>query len=89
LVQALEAHSAHLGAFTVDDLLRFSAAREPAVPNRGAEPPHDHQEGPLQEAAAITLGGVGAAPSGIAAVLALSRSVEKKERNLVSSLVGV
>src|SRR5512135_1181973 len=40
-----------------------------AVPNRGAEPPHDHEEGTLREETAITPGRVGAALSGNAGVL--------------------
>src|SRR5205823_6420553 len=48
-----------------------------AMPNRGAEPPHDHEEGTLQEATAVTPGRVGAALSGNAGILALSRAVEK------------
>ncbi len=31
-----------------------------AVPDRGAGPPHDHEEGPLPEATAVTAGRVGA-----------------------------
>ena len=49
-----------------------------AVPDRGAEPPHDHEEGTLQEETAVTPGRVGAALSGNAGVLALSRTVDKK-----------
>jgi hypothetical protein len=47
------------------------------VPDRGEEPPHDHEEGPLEEETAITPGRVGTALSGNAAILALSRTVEK------------
>src|SRR5579862_5408895 len=53
-----------------------------AMPNRGAEPPHDHEEGALQEETAVTPGRVGAALSGIAGVLALSRTVVFFARNL-------
>src|SRR3954465_10235440 len=48
------------------------------VPKRGAEPPHDHEEGALEEATAITPGRPGAALSGNDGILALSRTVEKK-----------
>ena len=51
-----------------------------AVPNRGAAPPHDHEEGAFQEATAVTPGRAGAALSRNAGVLALSRTVEKKSR---------
>jgi hypothetical protein len=71
LVHALDAHAAHPGPFTADDLLPYRAAREP---------PHDHEEGPLQGEATVTPGRVGTALSGNAEVLALSRTVEKKQR---------
>src|SRR5512135_1853974 len=51
-----------------------------AVPARGAEPPHDHEEGTLPEATALTPGRAGAVLSGNAGVLALSRTVEKNQR---------
>src|SRR3954452_14250550 len=53
-----------------------------AVPDRGAEPSHDHEEGTLQEATAITPGRVGAALSRNAGFLALSRIVENKPSRL-------
>src|SRR5512135_3277114 len=46
-----------------------------AVPNRGAAPPHDHEEGAVQEETALTPGRAGAALSRNAGVLALSRTV--------------
>src|SRR6516162_7047137 len=46
-----------------------------ALPNRGAEPPHDHEEGALEETTAVAPGRVGAALSRITGVLALSRTV--------------
>src|SRR5262245_22150192 len=51
-----------------------------AVPDRGPEAAHDHEEGPLQEEPALTPGRVGAALSRIAGVLALSRTVVKQAR---------
>src|SRR5256714_10896211 len=50
-----------------------------AVPDRGAGPPHDHEEGALEEATAVTPGRLGAALSGNAGVLALSRTVENNQ----------
>src|SRR3954447_26892712 len=46
------------------------------LPNRGAGPAHDHEEGAIEEAAAVTAGRFGAALSGIAGLLALSRTVD-------------
>ena len=63
LVHALDAHAA------------LSDSPRAAVPDRSAEPPHDHEESALQEATAVTPGRAGAALSGIAEVLALSQTV--------------
>ena len=49
LVHALDAHAAHPGPFTVDDLLPYRTAREPPCQTRGDEPPQDHEEGTIQE----------------------------------------
>jgi hypothetical protein len=53
------------------------------VPDSGVEPPHNHEEGTLQEAKAITAGRLGAALSRSVGVLALSRLVELKQYNAV------
>jgi hypothetical protein len=47
------------------------------VPNASAEPPQDHEEGAIQEEAALTPDRLGAPLSRIIEVLALSRTVEK------------
>ena len=75
LVPALDAHAAHPGPFTRGRPAAVSDGPRAAVPDRGAEPPHDHEEGTLQEATAVTPGRAGAALSGNAGVLALSRTV--------------
>ena len=46
-----------------------------AVPKRGPEPPQDHEEGAIQEEAAVTPGRLGAAVSRSAEFLALSRAI--------------
>ena len=75
LVHALDAHIAHPGPFTVDDLLPYRTAREPPCQTRGAGPPEDHEEGTIHEETAVTPGRLGAALSRIAYVLARCRAV--------------
>ncbi len=75
LVHALDAHAAHPEPFTVEDLLAVSDGPRAAVPNSGAEPPQDHEEGAIQEETADTPGRPGAALSRIADILALLRAV--------------
>src|SRR4051794_1571146 len=53
----------------------LSGGPRAVVPDRGAEPRHDHEEGTLPEATAVTPGRVGAALSRNAGILALSRTV--------------
>ena len=64
LVQALDAHAAHPGPFTVDDLLPYRSAREP-VPTSGDGPPQDHEEGSIQDETAEIPGRVGTTISGL------------------------
>src|SRR3954451_11406366 len=49
-----------------------------AVPDRGAGPAHDHEEGALQEGPTVALGRTGAALSGSDGILALWRIVVNK-----------
>ena len=79
LVHALDAHAAHPGPFTVDDLLAYRTAREPTVPKTGAEPPQGHEESTIQKATAVTAGRVGTAISRNAELLAQCRLIEKKK----------
>src|SRR5262249_1358470 len=58
-------------------------------PKRGDGPTEDHAEGAVAEEPAVTPGRPGAALSGIASVLALSRTVEKNTRRISLFLYGV
>ena len=49
LVHALDAHAAHPEPFTAADLLPYRTAQEPPLPNPGAKPPQDDEEGAIQE----------------------------------------
>src|SRR4051794_29600903 len=56
LVPALDAHAPHPGPFHGGRPAAVSDRPRATVPKRGAEPPHDHEGGTLEEATAITPG---------------------------------
>ena len=76
LVHALDAHAGASRAVQRGGPDALSNRPRAAVPDRGKEPPHDHEEGTLEEETAITPGRIGTALSGNAVILALSRTVE-------------
>ena len=80
LVPALDAHVAHPGPFSAADLMPYRTAAEPPSQSRGDGATEDHEEGTIVEETAVTPGRPGAALSGIARALALSRIVEKNAK---------
>jgi len=52
LVLALDAHGAHPQTLSGGRIVAVSGGPRATLPDSGDEPPHDHAEGPIQEAAA-------------------------------------
>ena len=83
LVPALDAHAAHPGPFTADDLMPYRGAREPPCQTQALDRRKVMRKAALEEATASSACRSGAALSGIAVILALLRIVVIKWRWVV------